>query len=146
MSTYVSLIVLPLQLTSGIILDKCGRKVPIAVCCFLGSAAVAALPYGQGLYPGYFLIQVALRTSLQILSVSPLLADYVRDSTKGLAGSYSLIAAGVCIIIYSFVFLQLAESIDLAYIVWMAGVVLLSIAIYCSIFIVNLRPSTSLHN
>ena len=55
-----------------------------------------------------------------------------------------MIAAGIAIVVFSFVFLHLAESMDLAYICWMASGVTLLISIYCSIFIINLHPPSTL--
>ena len=137
-TTYTTIITLPLTLMSGIILDNCGRKVPISLLCFLAAAMLAILPYGGDLYPGLFVIRTLLMIGLEIIVVAPLLADYVDHSTKGLAGGYIQLALGVQTSIFSFVFLQLAESIDLAYISWMAGALALLISIYSSIFILNM--------
>lgn len=59
-STYVAAATLPVQFFSGFVLDKCGRKVTISVCCFIASILVAVLPYGAHLYPGLFLISFFL--------------------------------------------------------------------------------------
>ena len=136
-NTYLTVSMIPVQLVSGILIDKCGRKGPLSLLSFLIAAMLAILPYGGHIYPGLFIIKFVLNASLEVLASSPLLADYVHHSTKGLAGGYMQISFGLQTTIFSFVFLQLAESIDLAYICWMAGAIALAIAIYCSVFIIN---------
>ena len=61
---YITAMTLPIQLISGIILDKCGWKVPLIFVCFLGAGMLAILPYGGHLYPGLFLIKFLLMSSL----------------------------------------------------------------------------------
>lgn len=101
------------------------------------------LPYGQNLYPGLLVINSILLAALEIMVISPLLADYVKDRTKGCAGGYILLATGLSSTLFSFGLLQLSESVDLAYLSWIAGGIAFLISIYCLIFISDTYSRTT---
>lgn len=63
-NTYISVAVLPFQLLFGIVLDKCGRKIPLVLSCFIAAPLIAILPYGGGLYPWLFIVQFVLNLVL----------------------------------------------------------------------------------
>lgn len=137
LSTYISIITLPIQFVAGFILDTCGRRATLSLCGFIAATMLAILPYGHQLYPGLLLIKTILLASLEIMVISPLLADYVHDRTKGLAGGYIQLSTGVSATLFSFGLLQIAEHVDLAYVCWIAGGIAFLISIYLLIFITD---------
>ena len=96
---------MPMLFISGFIYDNLGRRAPIIWVFFIVAVMIAIYPFGGSVYPGLLLIRICLLNALDIQSTSPLLVDYVEQSTKGLAGGY--IQAVVCLsaIIFSFGFL-----------------------------------------
>ena len=71
------------------------------------------MPYGKDLYPVLFVLRCLITIYLEILVASPLLADYVHLSSKGLAGGYVQMAMGLAATVFSFGFLQMAQSLPL---------------------------------
>ena len=114
---------------------------------------LTVLPYGKNLYPGLLIIKTLLLSALEIIVISPLLPDYVKERTMGLAGGYIHIATGLSATVFSFGLLQMAQSLDLAYVCWTAGAISLLISLYCLFFIVDtfakstrLKQSTLSHS
>ncbi len=83
---------------------------------------------------------------VSVATISPLVVDYVDDTTKGLAGGYLQLTAGISALIYSFVYLSLAEHINLMYICFIAGGVCFLAFLYMMIFVIDVKKINKLRH
>ena len=133
--TYTTIVSLPLVFLGGFVYDKMGRRYPMIVTIFIISVTVSLFPYGGSVYPGFFLIFVVNDIALEIFATSPILADYVEKSTKGIAGTYLQLGIGIGALVFSFGLLEIAEEVDLAYVSYATGIVCFCVFIYQVIFV-----------
>ena len=93
---------------AGFVIDKCGRRATLSTCAFIAAAMLAILPFGHHLYPGLLLIKAVQFSALEVITISPLLTDYVEDKTKGMAGGYMQLTSALSSVLFAFGLLELS--------------------------------------
>ncbi len=129
----------------GFLYDNVNTRLLLTLGGSLLTASVFALPYGHNIYPGLFLITLAMTSGLSI-SNAPLLVDYVAAPSKGLAASYYSIFGSLGGIVASFGLMQVVQSFGLLVGTFAIGGVVLLCALYLICFVRNtltLRPAPS---
>lgn len=77
----------------GILADRIGRKIVLFYGICVITVALFLIPFSTNLYPQYVLCRCLYAHGAICIAIIPLLADYVQDSTKGKASSFSVIMA-----------------------------------------------------
>jgi len=67
----------------GFLCDKYGRKMFIIIGVIMLTISIAVLPNLPNVYPSFFFLQAVLGVGILAINISPFLADYIDNQTKG---------------------------------------------------------------
>lgn len=109
-SSVVSLFVTQL---AGMLYDVLGRRAVITAASAVGGLTMTLIPYCSNLVPEMLLAKIVVMNCGLVLVLQPLLIDYVRQESKGLAAGISSLVAGVAKILLLSVELPLTSSLPI---------------------------------
>jgi len=85
---YSELAILPWHLLLGGIMDTVGRKIPTVLGLLLSGVSIIGIPFGKNIYPDLCIMRILIAVGVLSALNSPLLPDYVKPQSLGLANSY----------------------------------------------------------
>lgn len=80
--------VIGLDLVLGLLFDTMGRKTLTVLGFWLAGASIMATPYFKEVYPGFLTMRILMSIAIIPGVNTPLLPDYVHQSSLGLANAY----------------------------------------------------------
>jgi MFS family permease len=118
----------------GFIVDQFGRRIVYYYSILSVSIGYLLIPFQSQIFPGYLLVKLFVSQGVIALQMLPLTADYVHDSTKGLAASLNYTLGFVGALVSAFVFFLLSllqASITTTY--WTYGLFILGFGAFLGI-------------
>ena len=108
---YSEMFVIAADLIIGVIIDIFGRKSILIIGQFVSAMSIGAIPLFKDVYPGYFICRVSCALGTIIAINIPLLPDYVKKDSLGMAYAYLSIVSVTVSILSGTVILQVAAQI-----------------------------------
>lgn len=128
MTAYCELLGIILDLCIGFIFDMFGRRKPMALAYFLASIGILMIPTHDRVYPWFLTSRLLI--SLSTITVNcPLIADYIEESSQGLANGYFLMIVSLANIMSTTILLRMSETVKLYYIYAIVGLFVLSLSV-----------------
>lgn len=109
---WTQLLTLPFDFIGGSFHDLFGRKLTIFFGLVIGALSVAVQPWLTTIYPGVLITKLILSIGLAGPSATPLVADYVKNRSRGLASAYKGLSAGIGVIFGMFVLFSLTNEMS----------------------------------
>jgi hypothetical protein len=100
----------------GAFQDVLGRKLVISGGFFILSVALFLYPYAERVYPTLLLLRLLFSNGICAVVTQPLLADYVKHTSKGFCGGISAFLSGCGALFAVFVLLKLRSVLSIQYI------------------------------
>ena len=108
---YAEIFVIISELLGGLIMDTFGRKYPLLAGQFISAIFMALVPLFHEVYPGFFICRVMIGLGTCIAVNIPLLPDYVKKESVGLANGYTMVVMQISSIFSGTVIYQIAANI-----------------------------------
>ena len=106
---------------NGVVQDSLGRKWPILLGLIFVAASTFTTPMFTTLYPWYCIMAILSAIGGVVLMETPLLPDYVKRESMGMANSYNEMCVCFGFIVGSSVFFQLVQHFDIGTLYYAVG-------------------------
>ena len=83
------------ELMIGVIIDTFGRKSILIIGQLVSAASIGAIPLFKEVYPGYLICRLSCAVGTIIAFIIPLVPDYVKHESIGLASAYIAIVSAI---------------------------------------------------
>ena len=107
---YSEFFVITADLIIGVIIDIFGRKSILIIGQLVSALSIGAIPLFKEVYPWYFICRVSCGLGTIIAVNVPLLPDYVKKDSLGLANSYLAIVSVVTSVLSGTVIFKVAAD------------------------------------
>jgi len=99
---------------AGYIHDICGRRNTIFIGFMVASVVAASFPYVPSVWPWFLFLRIIMTLALSGPNNHPLIADYVKTRSRGLASAQTGLMAGMGVVTGMFVIFASTQSLDYA--------------------------------
>ena len=94
-------------------MDIFGRKNILIIGQVISAVSIGAIPLFKEVYPGYFICRVACAVGTIIAMIVPLIPDYVKMESLGLANAYlSIVSVAASVLSGTVIFHIAAKTSD----------------------------------
>jgi len=114
----------------GVIVDTLGRKEILIIGLFMLAGGLGFIPLFTSLYPWYLILRILIGLGISWTSNVPIVPDYVKPSSLGVAGSYGTLFVFLGRIVSQTVIYQLATLLPIGLIFYSLGGVMAASAIF----------------
>lgn len=121
----------------GAFQDVLGRKIVISLGFFIISIAFALYPFAGQIYPNLLILRLVFSNGICSVVTQPLLADYVKHTSKGFCGGISAFLSGCGALFAVFVLFRLREILNLQYVYIIGACISLFVCIFCAFAVKN---------
>lgn len=114
---------------AGYVHDICGRRNTIFIGFMVASVTAAAFPYVPSVWPWFLLLRIVMTLALSGPNNHPLIADYVKNRSRGLASAQTGLMAGMGVVSGMFLIFGSTQSLDYRESFGISGAICFTIAI-----------------
>lgn len=119
------------SLLAGPILDTLGRKIPLIIGYLIAGTSILLIPLFKSIYPSFLILRTLISMGTVIGMNVPLLPDYVRKESLGLANGYNEVVVSFAFIFASTGFYSINDYVsDQKYVYFGMGAFVIAISIF----------------
>lgn len=99
---------------AGYVHDICGRRNTIFIGFMIASVVAASFPYVPTVWPWFLFLRIVMTLALSGPNNHPLIADYVKTRSRGLASAQTGLMAGMGVVTGMFLIFGSTQTLDYA--------------------------------
>ena len=132
------------SLLAGPILDTLGRKIPLIVGYLVAGVSVLLIPLFKSIYPAFLILRTLISMGTVIGMNVPLLPDYVKKESLGLANGYNEVVISLAFIFASSGFYSINDYVsDQKYVYFGMGTFILTTTLFLIYGIKDVKSKNS---
>jgi MFS family permease len=123
--------------------DIIGRKIICAVGFFLIGIALVLYPLAGSVYPNLILVRLIFSNGICGVVTQPLLADYVKHTSKGFCGGISAFLSGCGALFAVFVLMKMKDFLNYTEIYFITAGLSFFVGAFCLFGVKNIQPKSN---
>ena len=123
--------------------DIIGRKIICAVGFFLIGIALILYPLAGTVYPNLILVRLIFSNGICAVVTQPLLADYVKHTSKGFCGGISAFLSGCGALFAVFVLMKMKDFLNFTEVYFITAGLSFFVGAFCLFGVKNIQPRSS---